>query len=153
MAWQEEYRAKRVKAAEAVQAVQSGQRVILGTLGAEPQTLVEALVADRARLRAVELLVQLGGSRCPYAQPGMEEHFRVVTLLSSMAMREAMRAGHAEFIPTHLSEIPRLFYEGYLPLDVALIQVSPPDRNGYCSLGIAVDVLKGAAEDARVVVP
>lgn len=152
MAWEEEYRAKRSTAEQAVQVVQSGQRVILGTLGSEPQTLVEALIADRARLREVELLAQLGGSRCPYAQPGMEQHFRVITVLSSAAMRDAMRAGHADFIPVHLSEIPRLFYEGYLPLDVAMIQVSPPDRNGYCSLGIAVDILKAAAECAKVVV-
>lgn len=152
MSWQDEYRAKRVTAAQAVQVVQSGQRVALGTLAAEPQTLVEALIADRARLRAVELLVQLGGSRCPYAQPEMEQHFRVVAFLSSPFLRDAMRDGRADFIPTHLSEIPRLFYEGYLPLDVLMISVSPPDQNGYCSYGLSVDYLKAATDCAKVVV-
>lgn len=150
--WQDQYRARKTTPQKAVQAVQSGHRVLLGTCCGEPQTLVEALIADRERLKQVELVTMLLGSRCEYSLPGMEGHFRLHTFRGERVVREAIRDGRADFVPCHLSEIPRLFTDGILPIDVALVQVSPPDSFGYCSFGISVDFTKPGAEEAGIII-
>lgn len=152
LTWQDEYRRKLVSAAEAVKAVQSGQRVLLGSCCSEPETLIEALVADKDRLESVELFTTILGSKAQYASQPMEGHFRVVSFRPDMAVRDATRAGRIDYLPCLLSEAPRLFTGGYLPIDVAMVQLSPPDDKGYCSFGVSVDYTKPAAEVARVVV-
>ena len=139
-------------AKEAIGTIESGDTVVLGTGCSEPQTLVEELVRQRERLGDVRLLTLLPAGKCEYARAGMERHFRVQTFMSRNGLYDAMKAGRAHYIPCHVSEIPRLFEEGYIRVDVALIQVSPPDDRGYCSFGISVDCLKAAAETARVVI-
>lgn len=149
--WRTLYAARRTTADEAIaRAVQPGQRLLLHGGCAEPQALVEALVRQRDRYRDVRLVTQVFGSPALYAQPEMWPHLRLETFMCSGNTREAVRSGHADYIPANLSEIPGLFTSGRLPVDVALIQVSPPDEHGYCSLGLMVDFTKVGVEQAKV---
>ncbi|MDP2660966.1 MAG: acetyl-CoA hydrolase/transferase C-terminal domain-containing protein [Dehalococcoidia bacterium] len=152
MTWRDEYQRKLVSPAEAVKAVQSGHRVLLGSTCSEPQTLTEALLDDKDRLEQVELVTTILGSKAGYASPAMEGHFRVVTFRPDMSVRDATRAGRIHYLPCLLSEAPRLFSGGYLPVDVAMVQLSPPDDKGYCSFSLSIDYTQPAAEAARIVV-
>ena len=143
---------RRVAAAEdAAAIVGSGQRVYIQGGCAVPSALVAALMARAPELSNVEVVHLHTEGPAPYAEPGMEGHFRHNALFIGRNVREAVNAGRADFTPVFLSEVPRLF-ETTLPLDVAFIQVSPPDRFGFCSLGISVDCARPAALAARVVV-
>src|SRR5439155_6174462 len=135
--WREEYRSRRMSAAEAVGRIRTGQRLALHCGCAEPQALVEALVADAERLEDVTLYALTIGSPARYSDPALAGHLQTWTFLCSAGMRAALAAGQTEYLPANLSETPRLFRSGRLPLDVALIQVAPPDEEGYCSLGIS----------------
>lgn len=139
-----------VSAEAAVSVIRSGQRVLLGPHCAEPQALVEALLARREELRDVTLYTIIPQGACPYAQPGMEAHFRVVAFSVSPALREAVAEGRAEYIPCHYSEVPRLVER--IGFDVALVQLSPPDAHGFCSLGICAGYLPSALRVSRLVV-
>lgn len=152
LTWRDEYRRKVVSATEAVKVVQSGQRVLLGSVCSEPQTLIEALLADKDRLEQVELITTILGSKAEYAAPAMDGHFKVVTFRPDMSVRDATRAGRIHYVPCLLSETPRLFTEDHLPVDVAMVQVSPPDDKGYCSFGVSVDYTKPGAECARIII-
>jgi acetyl-CoA hydrolase len=146
-------RQMRVGSAEdAVDLIQSGMRLYLTSNCSVPQKLVEALVARAPSLQRVEIVQVLTVGPSGYAAPGMEKHFRLNTLFISDNVRQAVNDGRATFTPTCLSDIPGLFRRGPLPIDVALIHVSPPDRHGFCSMGIEVGVTKPAAEAARIVI-
>jgi acyl-CoA hydrolase len=136
---------------DAATLVASGQRVYLQGGCAVPTALVNALVARHADLTNVEIVHLHTEGPAPYAAPEMEGHFRHNALFIGRNVRDAVNAGRADFTPVFLSDVPRLF-ETTLPLDVAFIQVSPPDRFGFCSLGISVDCAKPAALAARTVV-
>ncbi len=150
--WPSEARQKAVTAPEAVAAVGSGQRVYLQGGCAVPHATLAALVERGKSLRDVEIVHLHTEGPAVYVRPEMAGHFRHNALFIGPNAREAVNAGRADFTPVFLSEIPALFENGVLPLDVALIQVSPPDRNGFCSLGISVDCAKPAAEAARIVI-
>ncbi|MEK7866730.1 MAG: GNAT family N-acetyltransferase [Planctomycetota bacterium] len=139
-------------AAQAVQCVRSGDHLFIGSGCAEPQSLVRALVARSAELRDVEIFHLLTRGDAPYVDAAYEKSFRHNAFFIGANVREAVRDGRADYTPIFLSEIPSLFYKGRLRVDVALIQVSPPDRHGFCSLGISVDVVKAAVARARVVI-
>jgi len=111
-----------------------------------------ALVKRAPQLRDVEVLQVLTIGASDYASPDMQGHLRVNTLFISENVREAVNAGRADFTPCRLAEIPMLFRRGAIPLDVALIHVSPPDDHGFCSFGVEVGVSKAAAETARIVI-
>ncbi|NVB43245.1 acetyl-CoA hydrolase/transferase family protein [Pseudenhygromyxa sp. WMMC2535] len=138
-------------AAEAVAKIRSGQRVFVGSGAAEPERLVEAMTARHAELRGVEVysILTLGGA--PYVAPEYAESFRHVAFFIGHNTREAVQSGRADFMPIFLSEIPALFRER-VPIDWALIQVSPPDKHGYCTVGVAADVVVSAMRNARYVV-
>lgn len=136
---------------EAVQAVQSGQRVFLTGNCSVPEVLVKALVERAPLLNNVEILQVLSLGCADYLRPDMEGHLRVNSLFISHDARDAVNDGRADFTPVFLSEIPQL-YRTQLPIDVAFIHVSPPDAHGFCSYGVEVGVTKAAAETARVVV-
>jgi acetyl-CoA hydrolase len=147
------YRSRIATADQAVEAIRPGMRVFMTGNCSVPETLMAALVRRApAFTPPIELvhLFTLGGSA--YVAPGMERHIRVNTLFIGANVRPAVNEGRADFTPCFLSEIPGLFRHGILPLDVALVHVSPPDQNGVCSLGIEVGVTKTAAESARIVV-
>jgi acetyl-CoA hydrolase len=135
----------------AVQAVRSGDRVYLQGGCAVPRELVDALVQRRDDLHDVEIVHLHTDGPAPYVLPEMAGHFRHNALFIGNNTREAVNAGRADFTPVFLSEAPGLF-KTTLPLDAAIIQVSPPDKAGFCSLGISVDCAKPAAEAAKTVI-
>lgn len=143
---------KRLTPTQAAALVKPGMRVYLGGGAGVPQVL-EAAIAARSRavsdVEIVHVLTFAGGA---YLQPGMERAFRHRALFAGANAREAINSGRADYVPVFLSEIPRLFRDGTLPLDIAFIQVSPPDQHGFCSYGIEVGVTKPAAESAKLVI-
>jgi 4-hydroxybutyrate CoA-transferase len=149
--WVEQYNKRRCPAEEAVRAIQSGQRVFLTGNCSVPEVILAALVDYAPELKDVEIVQLLTLSAGEYVKPEMEGHLRVNTMFISADVREAVGAGRADFTPVFLSEVPRLLREE-LPLDVALIHVSPPDEHGFCSYGVEVGVTKTAAEAARMVI-
>jgi len=150
--WQEEYKRKLVSAEVAVKSINSGDRVVVAHACGEPQVLIDALVKRAPELENVEIVHMVAMGKAEYCKPEMAGHFRHNSLFVGATTREAVNQGRADYTPCFFSEIPRLFREGYLPVDVALIQVSPPDKHGFCSLGISVDYTKTAAENARIVI-
>jgi acyl-CoA hydrolase/GNAT superfamily N-acetyltransferase len=150
--WQEKYSSKVSTPQEAVTKVRSGQRVFIGSGAAEPQLLVKALSDRGPELADTQITHILTLGVAPYADPKLEDGFRHNALFIGPNVREAVAEGRADFTPVFLSEVPRLFRRGKMPIDVALIQVTPPDEHGYCSYGVSVDVTKAGAESAKHVV-
>src|SRR5262245_10064330 len=143
---------KLMTAEEAISLVQSGNRVYIHSGCAEPEHLVRALINRRHALRDVEIVHLLTLGNADYVLPDMEPHFRHNAFFIGSNVRDAINSGRADFTPIFLSEIPSLFESGQLSIDVCLMQVSPPDAHGYCSLGVAVECTKAAARCARVVI-
>jgi acetyl-CoA hydrolase len=141
-----------VTAVDAIARIQSGMRVFVTGNCSFPRTLMDALVRRAPDLRDVEVIQVLTVGSDDYSRPEMEGHLRVNTLFISGNVRKAVNEGRADFTPVRLSEIPMLFRSGAVPLDVALIHVSPPDAHGYCSYGVEVGVSKAAAETAHLVI-
>jgi len=152
MNWREEYRNKCMDAAQALEAVRSGDRVWLNSGCGVPEPLVDAMVAQAFRLRDVEIVHEITMGSAAYARPEYEGIFRHNGLFLGGNVREAAAAGRADYTPIFLSEIEDLISSGAFPLDVALIQVSPPDERGFVSLGTAVDCNMTAARCARTVI-
>ena len=151
MDWKTIYRERTTTAAEAVKLIKSGDRVSIAHSVGEPSHLVAAMIANRAAYRDVEITHMVPMSDAPYAQLGMEAHFRHNSLFVGGATRNTIRDGHGDFTPCYFSEIPNIFRRT-MPLDVAMIHVSPPDEHGYCSCGVAVDYTKVSADCAPVVI-
>jgi acetyl-CoA hydrolase len=150
--WLDEYQRKVTTAEEALKAVESNNRVYIHPGCAEPESLVEALVARKDELKNVEIVHILTMGTAPYVAPEMEGHFRHRDLFTGKNVRQAVNDGRADYVPIFLGEIHRLFANGTLPIDVALIQVSPPDEHGFCSYGVGIDITKPAAENAKIVI-
>ncbi len=148
MAWQDRI----LSAYEAARQIRSGQRVFLTGNCSTPQKFVQALCNRYQELEGVELVQLLDMGPGSYITEAMSEHIRVNSIFISAKVRKAVNEGLADFTPIRLSEIPLLFKRGRLVLDVAVIQVSPPDRHGYCSYGVEVGVTKTAAESAGIVI-
>jgi acyl-CoA hydrolase len=143
---------KLVSAAEAVSVITSRDRVFVHTAVAAPQRLVEAMAARAPELRHVEVCHLHTEGAAPYAHPDLSESFSVRAFFVGANMRKAVANGEADYVPVFLSEVPALFERGVLPLDVAMVQVSPPDRHGICSLGVSVDASLAAVQNARHVI-
>ncbi len=146
------YQARVTTAQDAVRAIQSGNRVFLTGNVSVPQTVLAALVDHARNLSNVEIAQVLTVGAADYVSPAMEGHLRVNSMFISHNIRKAVQEGRADFTPVLLSEFPLLFKRGLLPLDVALIQVSPPDEHGFCSLGVEVGPTKTPAETAKVII-
>jgi 4-hydroxybutyrate CoA-transferase len=142
---------KFVSAAEAVRTIKSGDRLFIHSVAAAPQQLIRAMTARAAELRRVELVHLHTEGEAPYARPEYRESFHTKCLFIGANLRAAVAEGRADYIPVFLSEVPALFRKGVLPLDAALVQVSPPDRHGFCSLGVSVDAARAAVQTARLV--
>ncbi|MDO5092041.1 MAG: acetyl-CoA hydrolase/transferase C-terminal domain-containing protein [Propionibacteriaceae bacterium] len=151
MDWKAHYRDHLTTAETAVQLIRSGDRVVTGHACGEPIVLTNAMVANAAAYRDVEIvhMVPMGPAR--YCAEGVEASFRHNSLFAGGSTRAAIAADRADFTPVFFHEVPELLRTA-LPVDVALIQVSPPDAHGYCSLGVSVDYTKAAAEHARTVI-
>ncbi len=152
MNWETIYRKKIADVQTALNVIQSGDRLYIGGGAGVPVTLTQGLTACASRLRDVELTHILTFAKAPYVAPEYLESFRVNALFIGHNVRAAVQEGRADFTPIFLSEIPGLFQTGILPLDVALISVTPPDEHGFCSFGVEVGTTKPAAESARVII-
>jgi acyl-CoA hydrolase len=152
VSWSEPCRAKVRSAAEAVGVIRSGDRVYYGGNAAIPRALVRALAERRDELRDVELSHVLLLGDDPLSRPDMAGHFRHNSLFVGPADREAVNDGRADYVPIFLHQIPRLFSCGLLPLDVAMVMVSPPDEHGFVSLGVETLASKAACRTARTVI-
>jgi acetyl-CoA hydrolase len=141
-----------ITAEEALSLVHSGQRVYIGGGCGVPSPLLDALIARAPTLRDVEILHMLTAGDNPTAAPEYQEAFRHNAFFIGNNLRRAVHEGRADFTPIFLSEIPRLFRSGQLPLDVAIIQVAPPDQHGFCSLGVEVGCTLPAAQLAHTVI-
>jgi 4-hydroxybutyrate CoA-transferase len=152
MNWIDNYKSKLTTAEQALKVVKSNSSVFVHPGTAEPEILVRAMVARAPELKNVKIYHILTFGYAGYADPGMEEHFRHVSLFTGGNVRKAINEGRADYMPIFLGEIGRLFYSGAIKLDVALIHVSPPDEHGFCSFGVGIDVTLAAAEVAKVVI-
>ena len=138
-------------AAEAVADISSGERVFIGSGAAEPVSLVSAMTERAPELRDVSVLHIYTIGPAPYAEPGYEASFRHISFFVGANVREAVLEGRADTVPIHLHEVPRMF-EQHHRLDWALVQLSRPDRHGYCTVGVSADVVVAAMRNARRVV-
>jgi acyl-CoA hydrolase/GNAT superfamily N-acetyltransferase len=151
-AWEETYKSKLMEAAQAILRIKSGDRIFIGTGCAQPQMLVEELASDRNDIVDAEIYHLLTAGKAPYVAEEFAKKFRTYSFFLSGDVREAAAEGRADYIPIFMSDIPSLFKTGKLPIDVCLIQTSPPDRNGNLSLGISVDIVKAAVENSLTII-
>jgi len=137
---------------EAIKSIKPGRRILIGSCAAEPQLLVSALITAGDHLADNEIVHLLTLGDAPYVEPGLERRFRHTAFFIGPNVRQAVQEGRADFMPVFLSEIPRLIRSRKVRIDVALIQVSPPDKHGYVSLGTSVDIVRAAVDCAELVI-
>jgi acyl-CoA hydrolase/GNAT superfamily N-acetyltransferase len=178
--WQERYKEKLASPQEALKHLRPGGRIFIGSGCAEPRLLVKALegrakrernifspsyggkkpeflpmqpeYSTRSELADVEVIHVLTLGTAPYVKPELTQAFRHSSFFIGPGARQAVFEGRADYIPSFFSKVPELFRRGRIPIDVALIQVSPPDERGFCSYGVSTDITKAAAESARVII-
>ena len=141
-----------VSAEEALQIVQSGQRVFIHGSGCTPIFMLHHLALQAPRLKDVELVFISMYGDIEIDKPQYRSNFKINSLFVSGSIRQAVNEGRADYVPVFLSEIPELFKRKILPLDVAIVQVSPPDAHGFCSLGTSVDIARSAVNTAAYVI-
>ena len=142
---------KRVSVSEAISHIRSGDHLVIGGMAAEPQGLVKELVEQRERLRGITIYTSFPISKPLYGNEAVQDSFSIKTF-SVGSLREAMERQQASYLPCHFSEIATCFSNGTFPLDVVLIQVSPPDRDGFCSFGVSIEYYPEAVAAARLVI-
>ncbi len=143
---------KLTTASEAIQHIQSGNNVFIHTASAAPQQLIAELANQHERLRDVTIYHMHTEGAAPYVAPELNQSFRTKAFFVGANVRKALETGEADYIPVFLSEIPHFFNRGIIPLDVALVNVSPPDKHGFCSLGVSVDGSRAAVNNAKLVI-
>ncbi len=152
MDWTKLYESRVVSLEEAVKNIKSGDRIFLTGNVSVPSKLLAELVAQAPNLEDVELIQALTVAPADYVAPEMAGHLRVNTIFISHNTRKAVQAGLADFTPVLLSEFPLLFKKNVLPLNVAMVHLSPPDEHGFCSFGVEVGLTKSAAESADIII-
>ncbi|MCZ8157746.1 MAG: 4-hydroxybutyrate CoA-transferase [Leptospira sp.] len=146
-----DWKSKAVSAEDALKLVKSGDKIFVHGASATPTPLLDAMV-KRKDLEKVRLYhIHLTGD-IKFVEPQYDGQFFSVSLFTGSAMRKPIEEGRADFMPIFLSEIPSLFLKGHVPLDVAFLQLSPPDEHGYCTLGTSIDTAKAAAESAKIII-
>jgi len=150
--WREIYKNKVVSAQDAVRHIKSGNRVVVAHASGSPEILLKALVDNKNAYKNVEIVHMVSMGASEYCLPEMEKHFVHNSLFAGATTRKAIHDGRACFTVSHFSQIPRLFTEKILPVDVTLCMVSLPDEHGFCSFGVSVDYTKPAAESSRLVI-
>mgnify|MGYP000906286133 CR=1 FL=1 len=149
--WQTRYKDKLATPAQAVRLIKPGRRIHIGSGAAEPVRLVEALVTHADHLADNEVVHLLTLGPAPYVRPELADRFRHIAFFIGENVREAVQEGRADYMPVFLSEIPQLIRSRRVRIDVALVQVSPPDAHGYVSLGVSVDVVKAGVDTADLI--
>lgn len=152
MSWKEIYKSKLVTAEEAVKNIKSGDRVVVGHACGEPKDIIEAMVKNKDAYRNVEIVHMVSMGKSEYAKPEMAPYFRHNSIFVGATTRDAVAEGRGDFTPCYFSCVPKFFRDGTLPVDVAMVQLSPPDEHGYCSFGVSNDYTKPAAENAKIVI-
>ena len=152
MDWRNLYESRLCSAEEAVRVIKSDNRIFMTGNVSVPQKLLAALVDYAPNVTNVEICQALSVAPSDYVKPEMEGHLRVNTLFISANVRKAVQEARADFTPVLLSEFTLLFKNGILPVDVAMIHVSPPDEHGFCSLGVEVGLSKSPAESAKIII-
>ena len=152
MDWPLKYQSRVTSAEVAVKSIKSGDRIFMTGNVSVPKVVLTALVEYAPALQNVEICQALSVGPADYVKPEMEGHLKVNTLFISANVRKAVQEGRADFTPVLLSEFPLLFKNGILPVDVALIHVSPPDEHGFCTLGVEVGLTKSPAESAKIII-
>ncbi len=137
---------------EAISVIGSGHRVYVHGSAQTPTHLLTAVAKQADRLRNVEFVFITVYGDIQIDKPEFADSFKINSLFVSASIRDAVNEGRADYVPVFLSEIPDLFNQNILPVDVALVQVSPPDKHGYCSLGVSVDVARSAVNNAKHVI-
>lgn len=150
--WERSYAEKKTLAEKAMRSIKRGQRVFIGSGCGEPQYLVDKLVEHMTYLSDLEILHILSLGRTRYTDTYFQEKCRLKSFFVAAASREAVAEGRADYTPINLFDVPTLFRNNLLPIDVALISISPPDEHGFCSYGVAVDIVKAATEHASYVI-
>lgn len=139
-------------AAAAVSIIKSNQRVFIHTAAGAPSHLIQAMTERHADLKNVEIISAHTEGPVPYAAEELSDSFTINCFFVGHNIRKAVQNGRANYIPIFLSEIPALFRSGRMPLDVALVTVSKPNKKGYCSLGCSVDISNAAVDHAKIVI-
>ncbi|MDD5458836.1 MAG: GNAT family N-acetyltransferase [Phycisphaerae bacterium] len=150
--WKEQYKDKIETAEKALKLIRPGNSVFIGTGCAQPQHLVDELVKHSAHLYDVHIVHLLTMGKAPYIEPQYRDKFKMNSFFVAENVREALRIGIGDYTPIFLSEIPEEFESGRIPIDAAIISITPPDANGLCSLGVSVDIVKAAVSNARYVI-
>ncbi|MCD6470832.1 GNAT family N-acetyltransferase [Candidatus Bathyarchaeota archaeon] len=146
------YDDKKMSLKEALSYIKTGDHIFIGSACGEPQYLVKGLVEKADHLADNEILHVHTLGVAPYTKPRYSDRFRMNAFFVGINTRKAVAEGRADYTPVFLSELPRLIRRGLVPIDVALIQVTPPDEHGFCSLGVSVEITKTAAENAKLVI-
>jgi len=139
-------------ALEAVSLIESGHNIYIHTAAAAPLILTEALCERAGELSDINIYQMHTEGKATYAEAQYADSFTVNAMFIGKNIRKAVQEGRANFIPSFLSEVPIMIRKGIIPVDVALIQVSAPDSNGYCSLGVSVDASRAAVQTAKIVI-
>ena len=141
-----------VSPAEALSVIQPNQRVFIHGSAHTPTYLLEHLAKEAYRLQNVEIVSISVYGDLHIDKPEFKDNFHINSLFVSASIRNAVNSGYADYVPVFLSEIPELFKQDILPIDVAIVHVSPPDDHGYCSLGVSVDIARSAVNTARYII-
>ncbi|MDY3339497.1 acetyl-CoA hydrolase/transferase C-terminal domain-containing protein [Riemerella anatipestifer] len=141
-----------VSAEEAISIIKSGDRVFLHGSACTPNVLIDEMARQADRLKNVEVVSITQQGNMEIAKPQYKDSFYIKSLFVSTPVREAVNCGRGDFVPVFLSEIPLLFKNKVLPLDVAIVTVSPPDVHGYCTLGTSIDVARSAIDSAKSII-
>lgn len=150
--WKSSFNVNITSPENAVKQIKPGHRVFISTGCAQPTSLLNAMTSRASELSDVEIIQLLALGDIPYLKKSLSASFKVNSFFISESIRDSIRQGLGDYTPIMLSDVPRLLGKGQMPLDVSLIQVSPPDGEGMCSLGVSVDVAKAAVENSRVVI-
>jgi acyl-CoA hydrolase/RimJ/RimL family protein N-acetyltransferase len=146
------YDEKKTSLGEALSLIKTGDHIFIGSACGEPQFLVNGLVEKASHLADNEILHVHTLGVAPYAKPIYSDRFRLNAFFVGVNTRSAVAEGRADYTPMFLSELPKLIAKGMIPIDVALIQVTPPDEHGFCSLGVSVEITKTASGKAKLVI-
>lgn len=144
-----DFKSKYTTAENAVKLINSGDRVFVHSVAAAPQPLVDAMTARAPELENIEVIHLHTEGDAPYVKPEYSDTFSTNALFVGANVRKAVNEGSADYLPIFLSEVPGLFRKNILPINMALVQVSPPDKHGYCSLGVSVDASRAALQCAK----
>jgi 4-hydroxybutyrate CoA-transferase len=152
MNWEKHYTDRQITALQATQKIKSGDRIVFGHAVGEPSALIRAIVEQAKNYKDVEIVHMICLGTGDHCHIDVAENFRHNSLFVGGAARKAIMEGRGDYTPCSFSEIPGLFRDGYLPIDIAFLMVSPPDHHGFCSLGVSVDYGMQALKSAKMVI-